>query len=48
MAKKDAAGEKRFAPYWRLYLKGNPLDDAAKKTQIPAMQKLNVRVNLKD
>jgi len=32
-AKADAAGPKRFAPYLRLYLAGNPLADAAKPAQ---------------
>ncbi len=40
----DAAGPKRFAPYLRLYLGGNPLSDAAKKDQIAALKKIGVRV----
>ena len=43
MAKKDAAGEKRFAPYWNLYLAGNPLTDAS-KAQIAELAKIGVRV----
>ena len=40
----DAAGPKRFAPYLRLYLGGNPLSDAAKKDQLAALKKIGVRV----
>ncbi len=40
----DANGPKRFAPYLRLYIDGNPLSDAAKKDQLPALTKLGVRV----
>jgi Leucine-rich repeat (LRR) protein len=43
MAKKDADGEKRFAPYWELYLGGNPLSDAGKK-QLEELKALGVRV----
>jgi hypothetical protein len=46
MAKKDAAGEKRFAPFWKLYLKANPLTDAAKTTQVAELKTYNVRVDL--
>ena len=34
----DAKGEKRFAPYLELYIQGNPLSDAAKSTQLPAIK----------
>ena len=44
MAKKDAAGEKRFAPYWNLYLAGNPLTDAG-KAQVTELTEIGVRVN---
>jgi internalin A len=40
----DAAGPKRFAPYLRLYIGGNPLSDAAKKDQLAALKKIGVRV----
>lgn len=46
MAKKDAAGEKRFAPFWKLYLKANPLTDAAKNAQVAELKSYNVRVDL--
>jgi len=45
MAKKDLAGERRFAPYWKLYLAGNPLSDTG-KTQAQELAKQGVRVNL--
>ena len=38
--KKDADGEKRFAPYLMVYLTGNPLSAAAKKTQIADLKKV--------
>ena len=41
----DAAGPKRFAPYLRLYLGGNPLSEAAKKDQLAALKKIGVRVH---
>ncbi|MBM3728953.1 MAG: leucine-rich repeat domain-containing protein [Acidobacteria bacterium] len=40
MARKDTAGEKRFAPYWQITITGNPLPAAALKTQIPELKKL--------
>ena len=47
MAKKDNEGEKRFAPFWRIYLSGNPLSDAAKGAQVDELKKIGARVNLK-
>lgn len=47
MAKKDAAGDRRFAPYWNLYIGGNPLGDAAAK-QIEELKKLGVRVKTEE
>ena len=46
MAKADAEGPKRFAPYLRLYLAGNPLADAAKNAQVAALKGFGVRVEL--
>jgi len=46
MAKKDAQGDRRFAPYWHLYLKGNPLTDSALKTQVAELKSYEVRVHL--
>jgi internalin A len=43
MAKKDAAGERRFAPYWNLYLAGNPLS-ANFKGEFAGLIKAGVRV----
>ncbi len=43
-AKADAEGQKRFAPYLRLYLAGNPLSDAAKTQQLPALKNIGVRI----
>jgi len=44
-AKADADGEKRFAPYLRLYLKGNPLSEAAKTAQIDALKAIGVKID---
>jgi Leucine-rich repeat (LRR) protein len=46
MAQKDFEGQKRFAPFWRLFLKGNPLNDAAKNEQIPKLKEFGGRVSL--
>ena len=40
----DAAGEKRFAPFLRLYLASNPLSESAKTQQIPALKAVGVKV----
>ena len=45
MAKKDAAGKKRFAPYWKLYLDGNPIDAPKRDTQVAELKKAGVRIN---
>ena len=42
--KADADGAKRFAPYLRLYLAGNPLDDESKAKHLPAMKAIGVRL----
>ena len=44
MASKDA--DKRFAPFWRVFLKGNPLNDAAKGAQVEALEKSGGKVKL--
>jgi len=46
MAQKDASGEKRFAPYWHLYLDVDSLPDPARK-QVDQLKKLGVRINPK-
>lgn len=43
-ATEDAAGEKRFAPFLRLYVDGNPLSDAAKNQQLAALKAAGVRL----
>ena len=43
MAKKDLAGEKRFAPYWNVYVTNASLSDAG-KAQLAELTKLGVRV----
>ncbi|MCB1076531.1 MAG: leucine-rich repeat domain-containing protein [Verrucomicrobiae bacterium] len=43
MMKADLAGEKRFAPYVQVYLKGNPFSEAAKK-QVDELKAMKVRV----
>ncbi len=43
-AKKDADGPKRFAPYLRLYLSGNPLEEATKTKQLEALKAAGVRI----
>ena len=45
MARKDAEGDKRFAPYWKLYLDGNPIDAGKRDQQIAELKKIGVRVN---
>jgi hypothetical protein len=44
--KADAEGEKRFAPFLRLYLTGNPLGEGAKTQQIEVLKKVGVKVEL--
>jgi Leucine-rich repeat (LRR) protein len=38
--------ERRFSPFWRLYLAGNPLEDKAMSEQIEALKKLGARIEL--
>ena len=45
-AKTDSESEKRFAPFLRLYLTGNPLSDVAKTKQVEALKGYGVRVHL--
>ncbi len=46
--KADADGEKRFAPFLRLYLNGNPLSDAAKTGQFEALKAAGVKIDFGD
>jgi internalin A len=43
--KADAEGEKRFAPFLRLYLKGNPLSEEAKTKQVEALKAAGVKID---
>ena len=43
-AKADADGAKRFAPYLRLYVAGNPLDAESKAKALPALKAIGVRL----
>jgi Leucine-rich repeat (LRR) protein len=45
--KADAEGEKRFAPFLRLYIAENPLSDAAKTQQIEALKAAGVKIDPK-
>jgi hypothetical protein len=45
-ARADADGEKRFAPFLRLYLADNPLSEGARTQQIDALKAAGVKVNL--
>ena len=46
--KADADGEKRFAPFLRLYLNGNPLSDAVKTAQFEALKAAGVKIDFGD
>jgi Leucine-rich repeat (LRR) protein len=48
MGKKDLADptKTRFAPFWKIYLKGNPLSDAAKTTQLEELKKVSQKIVL--
>ena len=46
LAETDAAGPKRFAAFWRLYLAGNPLNEAEKMQQLDALRSHGVRIDL--
>ena len=46
--KADAAGDKRLAPFLRLYLTGNPLSDAAKTAQIEALKAAGAKIEFGD
>src|SRR5690606_24348388 len=47
MARKDAEGEQRFAPYWNLYLDLESLPEEAKQ-QVEQLKEIGVRINRKD
>jgi uncharacterized protein (TIGR03067 family) len=43
-AKADYEGPKRFAPYLRLYVSGNPLSDAGRTSQLATLRAYGVRI----
>lgn len=45
MARQDAEGEQRFAPYWKLYLAENPLSDESRE-MLEELKTLGVRLNM--
>ena len=45
MAKADAEGPKRMAPFLRLYLSDNPLSEAARTSQLDAVKAAGVRID---
>ena len=47
MAQKDSKGSQRFAPFWRIYLNGNPLDKKKSKGQIESLSKLGAKISMK-
>ena len=44
MCQADAKSDRRFAPYLRLYMAGNPLSDTAKGAQVAALKEVGVRI----
>ncbi len=44
MAEEDAAGQKRFAPFLRLYIHGNPLEADGVADQLAQLRKIGTRV----
>lgn len=46
VCKADADGKKNFAPYLRLFMKENPLSDAAKGEQTEALKTIGVRLEM--
>jgi len=48
MAKADLEDKVRFAPFWNLYVGGNPLSEDAATKQIAELKKIGVRVRTKE
>ena len=48
LCKADSEGQRRLAPFLRVYLAGNPLSDKAKNEQVKALQGFGTRVMLTD
>jgi internalin A len=44
MGKADKEGSQRFAPFWNIYLSGNPLSEDAKKSQLEELKKWSKKV----
>ena len=44
MAQKDTEGQRRFAPFWRLYLGNNPLENA--EAHLAQLKEIGVRLNV--
>jgi len=47
MGKADKAGSQRFAPFWNVFLSGNPLSEEAKKSQLAELKKVAKMVDFK-
>jgi internalin A len=45
-AKQDFEGQKRFSPFWKLYIGNNPLSDAAKSSQLDELKKYGARIHM--
>lgn len=46
MAKKDASGAQRFAPFWRLFLGKNPLAEPSTARHLEQLKTIGVRVDM--
>jgi internalin A len=47
MGKADKEGSQRFAPFWQVFLSGNPLSDEAKKAQLEELKKVAKKAEFK-
>ncbi|MCA9106175.1 MAG: leucine-rich repeat domain-containing protein [Planctomycetales bacterium] len=45
MARRDIDGRRNFAPFWKLYLRDNPLSDEARGAQVQALQEMGARID---
>ena len=46
MASGDSSGARRFSPFWRVYLYGNPLSEKATQEQLPALKNISAKVTV--
>lgn len=46
MCRQDSEGEKRFAPYLRFYVRGNPLSPETMQSQLDALRQMGVRLSM--